>query len=46
LLVAAFYLLIGLPFVRLARYTEQRLNPGGRSPGAKGGRFQFHLGKS
>lgn len=27
LLVAAFYLLIGLPFVRLARFTEQRLLP-------------------
>jgi polar amino acid transport system substrate-binding protein len=46
LLVAAFYLLIGLPFVRLARYTEQRLNPAANSHGAKGGRFQFHLGKS
>lgn len=30
LLVATFYLLIGLPFVRLARYTEQKLNPGAR----------------
>jgi polar amino acid transport system substrate-binding protein len=28
LLVATFYLLIGLPFVRLARLTEQKLNPG------------------
>ena len=28
LLVATFYLLIGLPFVRLARFTEQKLNPG------------------
>lgn len=28
LLIAVFYLLIGLPFVRLARYTEQALNPG------------------
>ena len=27
-LVAAFYLLLGLPFVRLARYVEQRLTPG------------------
>jgi polar amino acid transport system substrate-binding protein len=26
-LVAAFYLLLGLPFVRLARYAEQRLTP-------------------
>lgn len=30
LLVATFYLLIGLPFVRLARFTEQKLNPGAR----------------
>ena len=30
LLVATFYLLIGLPFVRLARFTEQKLNPGTR----------------
>jgi polar amino acid transport system substrate-binding protein len=30
LLVATFYLLIGLPFVRLARFTEQKLNPGSR----------------
>ncbi|MBS1961206.1 MAG: ABC transporter permease subunit [Bdellovibrionales bacterium] len=27
-LVAAFYLLLGLPFVRLARYVELRLTPG------------------
>jgi polar amino acid transport system substrate-binding protein len=27
ILVAAFYLLLGLPFVRLARYVEQRLTP-------------------
>jgi polar amino acid transport system substrate-binding protein len=46
LLVAAFYLLIGLPFVRLARYTEQRLNPGAHSSGTKAQRFQFHFGKS
>ena len=46
LLVAAFYLVIGLPFVRLARYTEQRLNPGAHSTGTKAARFQFRLGKS
>jgi polar amino acid transport system substrate-binding protein len=46
LLIAAFYLLIGLPFVRLARYTEQRLNPGAHSSGTKGARFQFGFGKS
>ena len=45
LLVAAFYLLIGLPFVRLARYTEHCLNPAGHS-GAKSARFQKPLGKS
>jgi polar amino acid transport system substrate-binding protein len=28
ILVAAFYLLLGLPFVRLARYVEHRLTPG------------------
>jgi polar amino acid transport system substrate-binding protein len=46
LLVAAFYLLIGLPFVRLARYTEQRLNPGAHSAGTKAARFQFPFRKS
>lgn len=46
LLVAAFYLVIGLPFVRLARYTEQRLNPGAHATGTKAARFQFRLGKS
>jgi polar amino acid transport system substrate-binding protein len=46
LLVAAFYLLIGLPFVRLARYTEQRLNPGAHSTSTKGSRFQLPFGKS
>ena len=30
-LVAAIYLLLGLPFVRLARYSESRLAKGGRS---------------
>ena len=46
LLIAVFYLLIGLPFVRLARYTEQRLNPGAHASGTKGARFQFGFGKS
>ena len=46
LLVAAFYLLIGLPFVRLARYTEQRLNPGAHSSSTKAARFQLPFGKS
>ena len=46
LLVAAFYLLIGLPFVRLARYTEQRLNPGAHSTSTKGARFHLPFGKS
>lgn len=35
-LVAAFYLLLGLPFVRLARTVEKRLNPVG-SPEARPG---------
>jgi polar amino acid transport system substrate-binding protein len=46
LLIAVFYLLIGLPFVRLARYTEQRLNPGAHASGHKGARVQFGFGKS
>jgi polar amino acid transport system substrate-binding protein len=29
-LVAGFYLLLGLPFVRLARYVEKRLSPSGK----------------
>jgi hypothetical protein len=36
-LVAAFYLLLGLPFVRLARYVEQRLTPGAVVVDAKPG---------
>jgi polar amino acid transport system substrate-binding protein len=32
LLVAFIYLLLGLPFVRLARYSESRLGKAGRSP--------------
>ncbi len=37
LLVAAIYLLIGLPFVRLARFTEQSLAVDQRRPGQKPG---------
>jgi polar amino acid transport system substrate-binding protein len=37
LLVAAIYLLIGLPFVRLARWTEQRLAVDTRRPGQRPG---------
>jgi polar amino acid transport system substrate-binding protein len=43
LLIAAFYLLIGLPFVRLARYTEQLLNPGASSSGAKASRGKMKV---
>lgn len=32
ILVAAFYLLLGLPFVRLARYVEKRLTPAEARP--------------
>jgi len=32
LLVAFIYLLLGLPFVRLARYSDSRLAKAGRSP--------------
>lgn len=39
LLIAAIYLLIGLPFVRLARYTEERLAVDQRKPGQKPGLF-------
>jgi len=39
LLVAAIYLLIGLPFVRLARYTEEKLAVDQRKPGQKAGLF-------
>jgi polar amino acid transport system substrate-binding protein len=37
LLVAAIYLLIGLPFVRLARYTEETLAVDSRKPNQKPG---------
>lgn len=37
LLIAAIYLLIGLPFVRLARWTEERLAVDKRRPGEKPG---------
>jgi len=39
LLVAAIYLLIGLPFVRLARWTEERLAVDTRKPGQRPGMF-------
>jgi polar amino acid transport system substrate-binding protein len=39
LLIAAIYLLIGLPFVRLARFTEERLAVDQRKPGQKPGMF-------
>lgn len=39
LLVAAIYLLIGLPFVRLARWTEEKLAVDQRRPGQKPGLF-------
>lgn len=39
LLVAAIYLLIGLPFVRLARYTEEKLAVDNRKPGQRPGMF-------
>jgi len=41
LLVAAIYLLIGLPFVRLARFTEERLAVDQRRPHQKPGAFNF-----
>lgn len=37
LLIAAVYLLIGLPFVRLARWTEERLAVDKRKPGQRPG---------
>lgn len=37
LLIAAIYLLIGLPFVRLARWTEQKLAVDQRKPGQRPG---------
>ncbi len=39
LLIAAIYLLIGLPFVRLARYTEEKLAVDQRKPAQKPGLF-------
>ena len=39
LLIAAIYLLIGLPFVRLARWTEQRLAVDVRRPAQRSGLF-------
>jgi len=41
LLIAAIYLLIGLPFVRLARWTEQRLAVDTRRPGQRPGMFSM-----
>ncbi|MFZ4682706.1 MAG: ABC transporter substrate-binding protein/permease [Terrimicrobiaceae bacterium] len=41
LLIAAIYLLIGLPFVRLARYTEEKLAVDQRKPGQKPGLFNL-----
>ncbi len=41
LLIAVIYLLIGLPFVRLARYTEQKLAVDQRRPGQKPGMFSL-----
>jgi polar amino acid transport system substrate-binding protein len=41
LLIAAIYLLIGLPFVRLARWTEQRLAVDTRRPGQRPGMFSL-----
>ena len=35
LLIALIYLLLGLPFVRLARWTEQRLSEASRDPSAR-----------
>jgi polar amino acid transport system substrate-binding protein len=40
LLIAAIYLLIGLPFVRLARWTEQRLAVDTRKSGQRPGLFR------
>lgn len=41
LLIAAIYLFIGLPFVRLARWTEERLAVDQRKPGQKPGMFNL-----
>lgn len=40
ILIAAIYLLIGLPFVRLARYTEEKLAVDQRRPGQRPGLFK------
>jgi len=45
LLIAAIYLLVGLPFVRLARYTEEKLAVDQRKPGQKPGMFNLNLPK-
>ena len=41
LLIAAIYLLIGLPFVRLARWTEQRLAVDSRRPARHSSQFSL-----
>jgi polar amino acid transport system substrate-binding protein len=41
ILIAVIYLLIGLPFVRLARYTEEKLAVDQRRPGQRPGLFAF-----
>ena len=43
-LVAVTYLLIGLPFVRLARFTEERLAGDRRHPGQKPGILRLPKG--
>ena len=43
LLIAAIYLLIGLPFVRLARFTEERLAVDRRRPGQRPGMFNLPI---
>lgn len=43
LLIAAIYLLIGLPFVRLARFTEERLAVDQRRPGQRPGLFNLPI---
>ncbi len=42
LLIAAIYLLIGLPFVRLARWTEERLAVDVRKPAGRPGMLRGH----
>jgi len=41
ILIAILYLLIGLPFVRLARYTEEKLAVDKRKPGQRPGMFNL-----